>query len=105
MALYLGDDVLARQGRSIDLSAQGIHDITKDFIAGNGIIGVLDPELDCTYDLALVLGEGGSVDDDLARIIHCGYLRVAEIPETFHERRSLETSFVEQSRGINRSSR
>ena len=71
MALDLGNDVLARQGRSIDLSTQGSHYIAKDFIARNSIVGVLDPELDCTYDLALVSGEGGSVDDDLGRFRHC----------------------------------
>lgn len=72
MPLDLRDDVLARRGRSIDLSAQGIHDTSKILIAGNGIVGVLDPELDCTYELELVSGEGGSVDDYLGRFRHCG---------------------------------
>ena len=57
MALDLGDDVLARLAHSIDLSAQGTHDISKDFIAGNVIVGVLDPELDCTHELEFVSGE------------------------------------------------
>ena len=75
MALDLGDEVLARQGRSIDPSAQGIQDVTKDFIVGNGIVGVLDPELDCTCDLELVSAEADSVEDDLGRhhrCRHCG---------------------------------
>lgn len=48
MTLDLGDKVLAGQGRSIDLSAQGVDDIADGFIAWNGVVGVLDPELDCT---------------------------------------------------------
>ena len=72
MALDLGDEVRARQGGSIDLSAQGIQDITKDFIAWNGIFGVLYSELDCTCDLELVSGEGDPVEDDLGWFRLCG---------------------------------
>lgn len=66
MALDLSHNVLAWQRRSVNPSAQGVHDVAEGFIRGNSIIGIPDPELDSTGYLALILGEGGSVDGDLS---------------------------------------
>lgn len=65
MALNLGHNVLAGQGRPVDLSTQGVDNIAEGVIARHGVVGVLDPELDRTGDLALVRGEAGSVDGNL----------------------------------------
>lgn len=67
MALDLWHDVLAGQGRPVEISAQGVDDVAEGFIAGYGAVGVLDPDFDRTQDLALVSGKGGSVDGDLGR--------------------------------------
>ncbi len=72
MALDLGNDVLAGHGRPVDLSAQGVDDVAEGFVAGDRVVGVLDPELDRASDLTLVSGEGGSVDGDLGWFRHCG---------------------------------
>ena len=71
MALDLGHDVLARHGRPVDPSAQRVDNVAEGFVAGDGVVGVLDPELDRAGDLALVSGEGGSVDGDLGWFRHC----------------------------------
>ena len=76
MALDLGNDVLAGHGRSIHPSAQRVDNVAEGFIAGDGSVGILDPELDRTAYLALVPGEGGSVDDDLGCFRHCGKVYV-----------------------------
>lgn len=78
MTLDLGHHVLAGQGRSVDPSAKRVHDIAEGFIAGNGVVGVSDPELDCAHDLALVSGEAGSIDGDLGCVRHCGKVGVGE---------------------------
>lgn len=65
MALDLGHDVLAGHGCPIHLSAQRVDNVAEGFVAGNGAVGVLDPELDRTGDLAFVSGEAGSVERNL----------------------------------------
>ena len=48
MTLDLRHEVCAGQGCPVDLSTQRVDDIAKGFIAGNGVVGVFDPELDRT---------------------------------------------------------
>lgn len=72
MTLDLGHDVLAGHGRSIDLSAQRVDNVAEGFVAGDGFVGIPDPELDRTGYLALVPGERGSVDGYLGWFRHCG---------------------------------
>lgn len=80
MALDLRHDVLAGHGYSVDLSAQRVDNVAEGFVAGDGVVGVFDPELDRTGDLAFVSGEGGSVDGDLSWFgRHGGEVRVSEV--------------------------
>ena len=65
MALDLRHDVLAGHGCSVELSAQGVDNVAEGLIAGHGAVGVFDPKLDRTEDLALISGEGRSVDGDV----------------------------------------
>ena len=72
MALDLGHEILAGQGCPVDPSAQWVDDVAEGFIAGDGVVGVLDPELDRAGYLALVSGENGAVDGDLGGCRHFG---------------------------------
>ncbi len=72
MALDLGHYILAGQRCPVDFSTQRVDDVAEGVIAGSDIVGVLGPELDCTGYLALVFGEGGSVDGDLGWYRHFG---------------------------------
>ena len=65
MALDLGHNVLAGQGRSVDIAAQRVDNVAETVIIGDSVVGVLDPELDGAGDFQFVSGEGGSVEDDL----------------------------------------
>lgn len=81
MALDLRDDVLAGHGHPVDFAAQGVDDVAEGFVAGYGVVGVLDEEFDRTGDLAFVSGEAGSVDGDLGWLFggHCGEGRVCDV--------------------------
>lgn len=72
MALDLGHKILAGQRCPVDPSPQRVDDVAEGFIAGDGVVGVLDPELDRAGYLALVSGENGAVDGDLGGCRHCG---------------------------------
>lgn len=83
MALDLRHDVLAGQGHPVDFAAEGVDNVAEGFVAGDGIVGVLHPELNRAGDLTLVSGEGGSVECDLGwfrrrRRSHRGKKRVCE---------------------------
>ena len=75
MALDLGHDILAGQGCPVNPSAQRVDNVAEGLIAGDGVVGVLDPELDRAGYLALVSREDGTVYGNLGGCRHSGKVR------------------------------
>ena len=75
MTLDLRYKILAGQRRSVDPSTQRVDDIAKGFVAGDGVVGILDPKLDRTGYFQLILGKIGSVDDDMGGCRHFSEVR------------------------------
>ena len=75
MTLDLRYKILAGQRRSVDPSTQRVDDIAKGFVAGDGVVGILDPKLDRTGYFQLILGKSGSVDDDMGGCRHFSEVR------------------------------
>ena len=71
MTLELRNDGVARQRYAIDYPAEGVDDEAYCFVGWDGVVCVLDEELDGTGDLAFVSRKIGPVDGDLSWFGHC----------------------------------